>query len=105
MNLDKRLKQIEDLLKQKRMTSKRCGTLNIPRETYIGAIKILIEAGVISASDYACSPDQLANEIYQGTITELDCLTNQNGQFDLSPLSDEQLTQMENLYPDVGVKQ
>lgn len=105
MNLDKRLKQIEDLLKQKRMASKRCGTLNIPRETYIGAIKILIEAGVISAANYPGSPDQLVTEIYQGTVKELDCLTNSNGQFDLSPLSDKQLTQMENLYPDVGVKQ
>jgi hypothetical protein len=104
MNLDKRLKQIENKLIRKSITSEPFYKTDIPKETWIGAYKVLIEAGVIKVKGYQGTPDQLASEICQGTITEADCLTNQNGDYDLSPLTDEQLNHLEILHKDAGLK-
>jgi hypothetical protein len=103
VSFEKRLKQIENELTRK-MVTETSYKMDIPEKTWIGAYKVLIEAGVIVVRNYQGSPDQLAAEIYQGTITEADCLTYKNGQFDLSPLTDEQLTRMEELHKDSGLK-
>lgn len=109
MSMKQRLKNLELRLSTQRNISanepKSIKLMDIPKETWIGAYKILIEAGVISTGDYPGSPDQFANQLYQGTITEANCLADRNGHYDLSRLSDEQLTSLENLYSEAGTKQ